>query len=62
MFQRYAREFQKAKDEEARAGVIERFAKAAVSSGSSIGSYEDLLAAGGFILMSLSARLGVCDE
>ena len=57
MFEKFAKLYRLARTEQERAVVIEDFAKTAIDSGSSLGSYQDLLAAGGFMLMSIAARM-----
>ena len=56
MFEEFAREFSEQVTPEGRAEVVERFAQRAVETGSSLGSYHDLVAAGAFILGSVVER------
>jgi len=56
MFEKFAEEFAAQETPEGRARVVERFAQKAVRTGSSLGSYDDLLAAGAFILSSVAGR------
>lgn len=58
MFEEFAKEFSEQATPEGRAEVVERFARHAVNTGSSLGSYYDLVAAGAFILGSVAGRRG----